>query len=104
MRIAFIWPHANTVYQTLPLSFGLLFRSIRGQGHVVRRFNLPLEGWRADSPEFHRAVAEFQPDLIAASAWAISFRSAVQAVQAAKRIVPQAICILGGNYPTLNPV
>lgn len=103
VRIAFIWPHTNTVYQTLPLSLGLLYNSIRDQGHTVRMFNLPLEGWRADSPEYHRAIADFQPDLIGASAWAISFKSAVEAVKAAKERVPGATVILGGNYPTLNP-
>lgn len=103
MRIAFIWPHACTVYHTLPLSFGLLYASIRGQGHTVRLFNLPLEGWRADSPEFHRAIAEFEPDLIGASAWPMAFPSALAATRAAKERCPGAVCILGGNYATLNP-
>jgi len=103
VRIAFIWPHTNTVYQTLPLSFGLLYNAIRDQGHTVRMFNLPLEGWTSESPEYHRAIADFQPDLIGASAWAISFKSAVKAVVEAKRRVPKATVILGGNYPTLNP-
>jgi anaerobic magnesium-protoporphyrin IX monomethyl ester cyclase len=102
MRIAFIWPHANTVYQTIPLSFGVLYSAIRDQGHDVRMFNLPLEGWTADSPEFHHAIAAFQPDLICASVWAVSFKSAVAAVEAARRLVPQATTLVGGNYPTLN--
>jgi radical SAM superfamily enzyme YgiQ (UPF0313 family) len=102
MRIAFIWPHANTVYQTLPLSLAVLRSTIKDQPHDVRLFNLPLEGWRADSPEFHDAIAAFQPDLIAVSAWAVSFRSAVAAVQAAKVRCPQAVTLCGGMYPTLN--
>jgi radical SAM superfamily enzyme YgiQ (UPF0313 family) len=66
-------------------------------------FNLPLEGWRADSPEFHDAIAAFQPDLIAVSAWAVSFRSAVAAMRAAKARVPNAVTLCGGMYPSLNP-
>ncbi len=103
MRIAFIWPHANTVYQTLPLSLGILYSSIKDQGHEVRLFNLPLEGWTASSPEFHDAVDEFQPDLICATAWAISFKSAVAATVEAKRRAPNAITVCGGMYPSLNP-
>ena len=103
MKIAFIWPHANTVYQTLPLSFGLLYRAIADQGHDVRMFNLPLEGWTADSPEFRRALASFAPDLVCASAWAVSFQSVVAAMQVAREVAPRAVRLLGGNYPTLNP-
>jgi len=102
MRIALIWPHANTVYQTIPISLGILYSTIKDQGHEVRIFNLPLEGWRADSPEFHAAIGEFQPDLIGVSAWAVSFRSAVEAVRAAKVRVPHAVTLCGGMYPTLN--
>ena len=102
MRVALIWPHANTVYQTLPLSLGILHNTIAGQRHEVRLFNLPLEGWRADSPEFLDAIAAFQPDLIGVSAWAVSFRSAVAAVRAARLRVPNAVAICGGMYPTLN--
>ena len=102
MRIALIWPHANTVYQTLPLSLGILHTTIKDQGHDVRIFNLPLEGWRADSPQFHDAIGSFQPDLIGVSAWAVSFRSAVAAVRAAKQRVPNAVTLCGGMYPTLN--
>jgi len=102
MRIALIWPHGNTVYQTLPLSLAILRSTIKDQDHDVRLFNLPLEGWRADSPEFHDAIAAFQPDLIGVSAWAVSFRSAVEAVRAAKTRVPHAVAICGGMYPTLN--
>jgi radical SAM superfamily enzyme YgiQ (UPF0313 family) len=90
------------VYQTLPLSLGILHSTIKDQHHDVRIFNLPLEGWRADSPQFHDAIAAFQPDLIGVSAWAVSFRSAVAAVRAAKRRVPDAITLCGGMYPTLN--
>jgi len=102
MKIAFIWPHANTVYQTLPLSLAILRTTIKDQHHDVRLFNLPLEGWFADSPEFHDAIAAFQPDLIAVSAWAVSFRSAVAAMQAAKACCPQAVTMCGGMYPTLS--
>jgi len=103
MRIALIWPPANTVYHTLPLSLGLLFDSIRGQGHTVRLFNLPLEGWTADSPEFAREMAAFAPDLIGATAWPMAFPSAAAAVKVARAQAPRATCILGGNYATLNP-
>jgi len=103
MRIALIWPPANTVYHTLPLSLGLLFDSIRDQGHTVRLFNLPLEGWSASSAEFARAMEAFAPDLIGATAWPMAFPSAVEAVRAAKRAAPGAVCILGGNYASLNP-
>ena len=102
MRIALLWPHACTVYHTLPLSLGLLYSTIRDQGHDVKLFNLPLEGWTADSPEFHDAIAAFQPDLIGASAWPMAFPSALAAVRAAKARSPRATCILGGNYATLN--
>ncbi len=103
MRISLIWPPACTVYQTLPLSLGLLYSSIRDQGHTVRLFNLPLEGWRADSPEFARAIADFAPDLIGATAWPMAFPSAVAAVRTAKARAPHATCVVGGNYATLNP-
>ncbi len=103
MRIAFIWPHTNTHYQTLPLSIGLLYSAIKNEGHDVRLFNLPVEGWRADSPQFHDAIENFQPDLVAVSAWAISFKSAVAAVSATRKLVPNATYIVGGNYPTLSP-
>jgi radical SAM superfamily enzyme YgiQ (UPF0313 family) len=102
MRIALIWPHDHTVYQTLPLSLGILHTTIKDQGHDVRMFNLPLENWRADSPEFHDAIARFEPDLIGVSAWAVSFRSAVAAMRAAKARVPNAVTVCGGMYPTLN--
>lgn len=102
MRIAFIWPHANTSYQTLPLSLGLLHTNIKGDGHVSKLFNLPLEGWRADSPEFKQAIRDFRPDLIAVSAWAVTFKSSVTAVRAAREQAPGAITVIGGNYPTLN--
>jgi anaerobic magnesium-protoporphyrin IX monomethyl ester cyclase len=103
MRIALIWPHACTVYHTLPLSLGLLFSSIRGAGHDVRLFNLPLEGWTADSPDFHRAIADFRPDMVGATAWPMAFPSALAAVQATRARCPEAIYVLGGNYATLNP-
>jgi len=103
MRIAFIWPHANTVYQTLPLSIGVLHANIRGYGHVARMFNLPLEGWKADSAEFQQAIRDFNPDIIAVSSWAVSFKSSVEAVRAARKQVPSATTVIGGNYPTLNP-
>lgn len=103
MRIALIWPSACTVYHTLPLSLGLLFDAIRGQGHEVRLFNLPLEGWTAASPEFARAMTEFAPDLIGATAWPMAFPSAVAAVRVARRCAPGAVCLLGGNYASLNP-
>ncbi|MEI8255651.1 MAG: radical SAM protein [Deltaproteobacteria bacterium] len=102
MRIAFIWPHACTVYHTLPLSFGLLYDSIRDEGHDVRLFNLPLEGWTADSPEFLASIEAFAPDLIGATAWPMAFPSALAATRNAKKRVPDATCILGGNYATLN--
>ncbi len=103
MRIAFIWPHANTIYQTIPLALGVLHTNIKHLGHTTKLFSLPLEGWRSDSPEYHRAIAEFKPDLIAASAWAMSWKSTVSAVKAAKAAAPEAIAALGGNYATLNP-
>ncbi len=103
MRIAFIWPHANTVYQTLPLSLGTLYSTIKGQGHEVRMFNLPLEDWTADSAEYRDAMGEFQPDLICVTAWAISFKSAVAAAVAAKSRAPRAVAVCGGMYPSLNP-
>lgn len=103
MRIAFIWPHACTVYHTLPLSLGLLFSTIRGLGHDVRLFNLPLEGWTADSPEFREAIAAFQPELVGATAWPMAFPSALAAVMATRASCPNAIVVLGGNYATLNP-
>lgn len=103
MRIALIWPSACTVYQTLPLSLGLLRNSIRDQQHTVRMFNLPLEGWNADSPQFSAAIADFQPDLIGATAWPMAFPSALAAVRAAKLRAPKATCIIGGNYASLNP-
>lgn len=102
MRIALIWPHDHTVYQTLPLSLGILHSTIRDQGHDVRIFNLPLEGWTASSPEFHHAIGEFQPELIGVSSWAVSFRSAVAAMRAARKQAPNAITLCGGMYPTLN--
>ena len=102
MRIAFIWPHTNTVYQTLPLSLGLLYSSIRDQRHDVRMFNLPLEGWRASSPEYRDAIASFQPDLVCISMWSVSFKSSVAAVQVARQVAPNAVTLGGGNYPTLN--
>lgn len=102
MKIAFVWPHANTVYQTIPYSFGLLYRAIRHLGHEVKMFNLPLEGWTASSPEYRRALERFAPDLVAASAWAVSFRAAVAAVRVAAEVAPRAVRLLGGNYPTLN--
>ncbi len=103
MRIALIWPDANTVYQTLPLSLGILHSTIRDQGHVVRMFNLPLEGWRADSPEFRRAVADFRPELVGISVWAVSWKSCMAAIRRAREVAPSATYICGGNYPTLNP-
>jgi radical SAM superfamily enzyme YgiQ (UPF0313 family) len=102
MRIAFFWPHANTVYQTIPLSLGLLHWNIRDLGHETRMFNLPLEGWHAESPEFHSAVREFKPDLICASAWAVSFASTVEAIRLCRQLVPGVRVLLGGNYPTLQ--
>jgi radical SAM superfamily enzyme YgiQ (UPF0313 family) len=104
MRIAFIWPHGCTDYQTIPLSLGLLQSSIDGSGHVSKMFNLPLEGWRADDPAFQAALKEFQPGLVAISAWAVSFKSSVSAAMTAKACVPEATVLLGGNYPTLSPV
>ncbi len=102
MRIALIWPHACTVYHTLPLSLGLLYSNIRDQGHRVRLFNLPLEGWTASSPEFREAIAAFQPDLVATTAWPMAFPSALAAIQVAREVCPQATYLLGGNYATLN--
>lgn len=103
MRIALIWPSANTVYHTLPLSLGLLFNAIRDEGHTVRLFNLPLEGWVASSPAFAREVAAFAPDLIGCTAWPMAFPSAVEAARVARAAAPDAVCILGGNYASLNP-
>jgi radical SAM superfamily enzyme YgiQ (UPF0313 family) len=103
MRIALLWPDANTVYQTLPLSLAILHSTIKDQGHEVRMFNLPLEGWRADSPAFRRALAAFRPDLVGISVWAVSFKSSVAAMRVAREVAPNATFICGGNYPTLNP-
>jgi anaerobic magnesium-protoporphyrin IX monomethyl ester cyclase len=103
MKIAFIWPHANTVYQTIPISFGVLYANIRDQNHTARVFNLPLEGWTASSPEFEAAIAAYQPDLVCMSAWAISFKSTVAAAKVIRRVAPGATVLLGGNYPTLCP-
>lgn len=103
MRIALIWPHANTVYQTLPLALGTLRSTLAGSEHDVRIFNLPMEGWRADSPAFRAAIAEFQPDLVGISLWAVAFKSGVAAMKVVRDAVPNATLICGGNYPTLNP-
>ena len=103
MRIALVWPDANTVYQTLPLSLGILRSTIRDQPHDVRMFNLPLEGWRADSPEFRRALAAYQPELVGISAWAVSFKSSVRAARVVREVLPRATILCGGYYPTLNP-
>ncbi len=102
MRIALIWPDACTVYHTLPLSLGLLYANIRDQGHTVRLFNLPLEGWTASSPEFREAIRDFDPDLVGTTAWPMAFPSALAAVQMARSVCPQATYLLGGNYATLN--
>ncbi len=102
MRIAFLWPHANTRYQTLPLAFGVLYANIKDLGHTARMFNLPLEGWRADSPAFREALRDFAPDLVCVSMWAVSFRSAVEAMKVAREVAPRAVRLGGGNYPTLN--
>lgn len=103
MRIAFIWPHGFTGYQTIPLSLSLLNYSIREQGHDVRLFNLPLEGWGSDAPEFQAALESFRPNLVAISAWAVSFNSSAAAARTVRSRVPEATILLGGNYPTLSP-
>ena len=103
MKIAFLWPPANSVEETLPLPFGLLFDVIRGHGHEVRLFNLPLEGWQPDAPEFLDAIGAFAPDLVGATAWPMSFTSSVATVRAVRQRLPGATYIIGGNYASLNP-
>ncbi len=103
MRIAFVWSDAYLVMYAMPLPFGHLVNAIRGEGHTVKLFNLPLEGWRAESPEFRDAIADFAPDVIAATAWPISLQRTLAAVDAAHAVAPAATRILGGNYASLNP-
>ena len=103
MRIAFVWPHGGHAFQTLPLSLGILNATIADQGHSTRLFDLPLEGWTADSAEFRAALGGFRPDLVAVSSWAVSFRSAVEAARVARDVVPDATVLLGGNYASLCP-
>jgi radical SAM superfamily enzyme YgiQ (UPF0313 family) len=101
MRIGYVWPHGFTAYQTLPFSLGLLQANV--PGHEARLFNLPLEGWTADAPAFAAALRAFRPDLVAISAWAVTYRSAVDASRIVRAAVPGARVVLGGHYATLCP-
>ena len=102
LRIALVWPAAQSRLETLPLSLSVLRSAVADQGHDVRLFNPSIRQLGADDPGLIAEIVAFSPDLYATTGWPNTIKSARITAAAVRQQLPNATFVVGGNYATLN--
>lgn len=102
LRIALVWPAAQSRLETLPLSLSVLYSAIADQGHDVRLFNPSLDQREADDPRLIAEIVDFSPDLYATTGWPSTVKSGLLTARLARARLPDTTFVIGGNYATLN--
>lgn len=99
-KICLIWPPGFLLAYSIPLPLALLKSNLEHTGCEVKIIDCVLNGWRADSPDLLREVAEFGPDLVGVSTWSPMFPEAAQILGRVKELNPAIITALGGPHAT----
>ncbi|MDD5194076.1 MAG: radical SAM protein [Candidatus Omnitrophica bacterium] len=130
-KVLFIYPNINTELR-IPLAISILIACIRKAGHQVKLFDTTfmVEDFATDNEamtnlgthmptnlvdmvgrlrkvnikeEFHKAIKEYSPDLIAASLVERNFPTAKQLFSSVKKEFPDLPVLIGGIMSTIAP-
>jgi anaerobic magnesium-protoporphyrin IX monomethyl ester cyclase len=100
-RVALIWPDGLDPRRVLPLPFAWLASNTAPELCEFRLFDLALG--RPAPEDLERELASFRPEVVGISSFASNFPRALEAARAAKRAVPSAAVVAGGQYASAWP-
>jgi radical SAM superfamily enzyme YgiQ (UPF0313 family) len=97
MRFLFVNPfYPLSEMPSPPLGVGYLTASLQRANVEVRVYDLVVT--RYDPSKLETIMAEFQPDIVGATAVSMTLASALDVLAAAKRIDPRVVTVLGGAH------
>lgn len=99
LRVALLWPSGFDPKAVLPLAMGFLKSNLDGL-HDVRLIDCALHGLRHDSPQLAGQLVEFDPQVVGVGTWSPMFPEALELLRLARRILPRAVTVIGGNHAT----
>src|SRR5688500_7763162 len=88
----------NVVWLSEPVALTAI-AAAAGPGHQIRVLDMRLEPEDA----LPRELASFKPDLVGTTSMTTDVYQALAVLRMAREIVPEALTVVGGHAPTLEP-
>ncbi len=103
MKILMVWSRGFGADRILPLPYGYLINRIDRTKHQVKLLNCALDDISYEDPEFEKSLLDFNPDVLAFSSWSLFYHEVRRGIKIARKILPHAKIIIGGNHPSMHP-
>lgn len=91
-------PHVHSHPPFIPLGLAYLGAVAQKEGHEVNVIDCQAEHLTYDL--FRQRISQVNPDVIGVTATTLLYKSAMQLINIAKEVHPQAVTILGGSHGT----